>query len=71
MMPSRVCAISRFRCGIECYFRANKQDFSFDGLPTQSSEAALGLVILGMFIYCNIEIARYYADAVPLEKSSV
>ena len=68
MMPSRVWALSRFRWGIECYFRASKQDFSFDGLPTQSSEAALGLVILGMFIYCNIEIARYYPDAVPLEK---
>ena len=68
MMPSRVWALSRFRWGIECYFRASKQDFSFDGLPTQSSEAALGLVILGMFLYCNIEIARYDPDAVPLEK---
>ena len=28
----------------------------------------LGLVILGMFLYCNIEIARYNSDAVPLEK---
>jgi len=68
MKPSRIWALSRFRWGIECYFRASKQDFSFDGLPTQSSESALGLVILGMFLYCNIEIGRYDPDAIPLEK---
>jgi Transposase DDE domain len=61
---SRVWALSRFRWGIECYFRASKQDFSFDALPVESSDAAFGLVVLGMFLQCNLELARYEPDAV-------
>ena len=68
MCLSRVWALSRFRWGIECYFRAGKQDFSFDGLPVESSESAFGLVVLGMFLYCNLEIERYSPDAVPIGK---
>jgi Transposase DDE domain len=66
---TRIWALSRFRWGIECYFRASKQDFSFDTLPTESSEAAFGLVVLGMFLYCNLEIARHDPDAVPRGKA--
>jgi hypothetical protein len=65
---SRIWAFSRFRWGIECYFRAGKQDFSFDGLPTTSSEAAFGLVVLGMFLYCNLELERHDPNAVPIDK---
>lgn len=68
MCVSRVWAMSRFRWGIECYFRASKQDFSFDGLATESSDAAFGLVVLGMFLYCNLEIERYDPNAVPIGK---
>ena len=60
--------MSRFRWGIECYFRASKQDFSFDGLATESSEAAFGLVVLGMFLYCNLELERHDPSAVPIGK---
>ena len=66
---SRIWALSRFRWGIECYFRASKQDFSFDALPTESSDAAFGLVVLGMFLYCHLELARHVPDAVPVGKS--
>jgi len=68
MCVTRVWAMSRFRWGIECYFRASKQDFSFDGLPTKSSDVALGLVVLGMFIYCNLELERHDSNAVPVAK---
>jgi hypothetical protein len=68
MCVTRVWAMSRFRWGIECYFRASKQDFSFDGLATESSEAAFGLVVLGMQLYCNLEIARHDPSAVPIGK---
>ena len=68
MCVTWVWVMSRFRWGIECYFRASKQDFSFDGLATESSEAAFGLVVLGMFLYCNLEIARHDPCAVPIEK---
>jgi hypothetical protein len=66
---SRIWALSRFRWGIECYFRASKQDFSFDALPTESSEAAFGLVVLGMFLYCNLELSRHDPHAVPMAKT--
>jgi Transposase DDE domain len=65
MCVSRVWALSRFRWGIECYFRASKQDFSFDKLPTSSSEAAFGLIALGMFLYTELELKRHDVDAVP------
>ena len=66
---SRIWALSRFRWGIECYFRASKQDFSFDALPTESSDAAFGLVVLGMFLYCNLELERHDPDAKPIGKA--
>jgi len=65
---SRIWALSRFRWGIECYFRASKQDFSFDALPTESSDAAFGLVALGMFLYCHLELARHDPHAKPMGK---
>ncbi|MCA2959434.1 MAG: transposase [Silvanigrellales bacterium] len=65
---TRIWALSRFRWGIECYFRAGKQDFSFDALPTESSDAAFRLVALGMFLYCNLELARHDPDARPMGK---
>lgn len=66
---TRIWALSRFRWGIECYFRASKQDFSFDALPTESSEAAFGLVVLGMYLYCNLELARHDPNAIPRGKA--
>lgn len=63
---TRIWALSRFRWGIECYFRASKQDFSFDALPTESADAAFGLIALGMFLYCNLELARHDPDARPM-----
>lgn len=68
MCVTRVWAMSRFRWGIECFFRASKQDFSFDGLSVESSEAAFGLVVLGLFLYCNLELARHVPDAAPVGK---
>jgi Transposase DDE domain len=67
---SRIWALSRFRWGIECYFRASKQDFSFDSLPTDSSEAAFGLVALGTFLYCHLELARHDHEAKPIGKAA-
>ncbi len=69
MCLSRIWALSRFRWGIECYFRASKQDLSFDALPTESSEAAFGLVALGMFLYCHLELSRHDPQAVPIGKT--
>ena len=66
---TRIWALSRFRWGIECYFRASKQDFSFDSLATESSEAAFGLIALGMFLYCHLELARHDPDARPMGKA--
>jgi Transposase DDE domain len=66
---SRIWALSRFRWGIECYFRASKQSFAFDALPTESSDAAFGLVALGMFLYCRLELARHDPDAGPIGKT--
>jgi len=65
---SRIWALSRFRWAIECHFRRSKQDFSFDTFPTHSSETAFGLIVLGMFLICSLELSRWDAFAIPLGK---
>ncbi len=67
--PSKIWALSRFRWAIECHFRKSKQNFSFDAFPTHTSECAFGLIVLGMFLICSLELQRIDTSARPLGKS--
>jgi hypothetical protein len=60
---SRIWALSRFRWSIECYFRASKQSFGFDAFATHSSDTALRVVVLGMFLYTELELRRFDSGA--------
>jgi hypothetical protein len=69
--PSRIWALSRFRWTIECHFRSSKQDFSFDSFPVHSSQTALKLIVLGMFLICSLELSRHDADARQIGKKAI
>jgi hypothetical protein len=68
---SKIWALSRFRWSIECHFRASKQSFSFDKFPTHSSQIALKMIVLGMFLISSLEIQRFCHDAKPADKKTI
>ncbi len=68
---SRIWALSRFRWSIECHFRASKQSFSFDKFATHSSQTALKLIVLGMFLISSLELQRSYPNAKPADKKTI
>jgi hypothetical protein len=63
---SRIWALSRYRWGIECFFRNGKQDFSFDALPFEDGQAAFSLLVLGMFLMNSLELKRFVPGAEPI-----
>jgi hypothetical protein len=69
--PSRIWALSRFRWTIECHFRSSKQDFSFDSFPVHSSQTALRLIVLGMFLICSLELSRHDMEAKQIGKKAI
>jgi len=71
MCLSRVWALSRFRWGIECHFRASKQVFCFDKFPIHSAETALKIIVLGMFLISSLELKRFVLHAKPQDKKTI
>lgn len=64
---SRIWALSRFRWGIESYFRNGKQDFAFDALPFEDGQAAFSLLVMGMFLVSSLELKRFVPEAKPID----